>query len=172
MRIYIALACLLLACAPAHAKTPQVGDMAPPFELTLADKSKVTLTDLRGKVIILNYWATWCAPCLEELPLLESYYQVGQQHGLRVYAISTADSGPVSRLSKMLDKLTLPLVRRIKGKYPSPTALPTNYVIDRYGRIRYVNAGAFTLDSLNKIVIPLLNEPPPPVPKVPENVSG
>ena len=158
-RLIIAL--LMIMASPAMAGTPKAGDIAPPFTLTLVDGSKVTLDDLRGKVVVLNFWATWCGPCKAELPLIDSYYAITQKNGLRVFAITTEDSLPLFKLKKLFEIMHIPSVRRISGSYAYIGGLPTNYVIDRSGYVRYAQAGAFDLDTLNKILIPLLQEPPP-----------
>jgi thiol-disulfide isomerase/thioredoxin len=75
--------------------------------------------------LILNFWATWCAPCKEELPLLDTYFRIDEKAGLRVLAV------------------------------------PTNFIIDRNGVLRYAKAGALTLDDLNTLLVPLLREPEP-----------
>lgn len=142
-------------------KAPKVGDLAPPFELTLVDGSKVTSEQLRGQVVVLNFWATWCGPCKTELPLLDGYFHLQKAHGLKVFAIATEDSLPPYMLKKLFAQLRLSSVKRIKGNYPVMTGLPTNYIIDRSGHVRYAKAGAFDLDDLNREIVPLLNEPAP-----------
>lgn len=138
-----------------------VGKPAPGFELTMLDGAKVKLADMRGQVVILNYWATWCAPCKHELPLLDAYYKINKPHGLRVFAITTEDSVPLSQLKPLAKVLTIPMVRRMKGDYDILAAVPTNFVIDRAGVLRYAKAGSFDLDDLNTIVLPLLREVAP-----------
>lgn len=138
-----------------------VGTRAPDFELTMLDNSKVRLADLRGQVVVLNFWATWCGPCRAELPLLDTYYRARSNRGLRVIAIATEDSLPVFKLKPLFAAMAIPSARRIKGPYDIMGALPTNYVIDRTGVIRYAKAGAFTLDELNGVLVPLLNEAAP-----------
>lgn len=161
MRKWIWLFALALFAGPAAAAPPKVGDVAPPFTLELVDGRKVSLEDLRGQVIVLNFWATWCGPCKTELPLLDAYYQVNAEHGLKVFAITSEDSVPIARLKKLFATMTIPSVRHIRGEYRDLKALPTNYVIDRGGHVRYARAGAFELDDLNALLIPLLNEPVP-----------
>ena len=143
------------------AKAPKVGDAAPNFELTLMNGTKVSLEQLRGQVVVLNFWATWCGPCRRELPLLDAYYDLRKPVGLRVYAVATEDSAPPSMLKKLFGELRIPWVKRIKGPYPILGGVPTNYVIDRAGKIRYAKADAFDLDDLNNILVPLLREPTP-----------
>ena len=152
----------LLVAAPATAAGPRVGQPAPDFQLTLVDGSHVRLSELRGQVVVLNFWATWCVPCRAELPLLDGYYRVAQRHGLKVFAATTEDSLPLYRLQRVFAAMAIGAVRNMRGPYaPIEGAVPTNFVIDRAGRIRYAAAGAFTLAELNRILIPLLNEPAP-----------
>ena len=132
--------------------------MAPRFTLTLVDGTTVTSTELRGQVIVLNYWATWCGPCKTELPMLNRVYQLRKDRGLRVFAVATEDSLPNYRLKKLFDLLAIPAVRKVKGPYGVLEGVPTNYVIDRNGRVRLAQAGALDLADMNSKVLPLLDE--------------
>jgi cytochrome c biogenesis protein CcmG/thiol:disulfide interchange protein DsbE len=161
-RLFLALLLLGAAVTPALARDPQVGEPAPDFQLTLVDGTHVRLSELRGQVVVLNFWATWCVPCRAELPLLDGYYRVVQSHGIRVFAATTEDSVPLFRLQRVFAAMRIGAVRNLRGPYqPIGGAVPTNFVIDRAGRIRYAAAGAFNLDALNRILVPLLNEPAP-----------
>jgi len=152
----------LLVAAPAMAAGPRVGQPAPDFQLTLVDGTHVRLSELRGQVVVLNFWATWCVPCRTELPLLDGYYRVAQRHGLKVFAATTESSLPLYQLQHVFAAMAIGAVRNLRGPYePIDGAVPTNFVIDRAGRVRYAAAGAFNLDDLNRVLIPLLNEPVP-----------
>ncbi len=157
-----ALAMLGGLSASVAAKDPKVGVAAPKFELTLVDGTKVSSDELRGQVVVLNFWATWCGPCKRELPLLDAYYRLQKQHGLRVFAVATEDSLTERQLKPLFAALAVQSARRIKGPYADMQALPTNFVIDRAGVVRYAKAGAFDLDELNTLLVPLLKEPAPP----------
>lgn len=153
---------VLLLASGAAAKQPAVGQAAPDVDLQLLDKSHLLLSSLRGQVVVLNFWATWCGPCRQELPLLDAYYRAQARHGLRVFAVATEDSVPLSRMKPLFQTLSITPVRRLKGDYALVgDALPTNYVIGRDGRVRYAKAGAFTLDELNEVLVPLLKETAP-----------
>ena len=158
------LACAMMACAGTlEAASLKVGDPAPDFHATQFDGRKVSLADYRGQVLLINIWATWCAPCRKELPTLDAYVQAAGKWGLRMLAVTTEDSAPMSLLKKVQGVMTIPMARRFNGKKYDlvKNAVPTNFVIDRAGVVRYAAAGALDLDALNRILIPLLNEPAP-----------
>ena len=162
IRLAIVAALLTASGAGAAADryaSPLVGKPAPDAELTLIDGSKVRLADLRGQVVILNFWATWCGPCKAELPLLDNYYRLRKDNGLRVFAVATEDSLPAYKLKPLFAAMTIPSARRIKGPFTVLGALPTNYIIDRAGIVRYAKTGAFDLDALNGLLVPMLREP-------------
>ena len=152
---------LAMVAAPGAAKQPVTGQHAPAVELTLMDGSKTTLAEHRGEVVVLNFWATWCVPCRKELPLLDAYYRKLRDHGLRIYAVSTEGSVPNSQLKPLFAAMAIPSVRRLEGMSDEMPAVPTNYIIDRTGVVRYAKAGALELNDLNRELIPLLNEPAP-----------
>ncbi len=155
------VAVVLVSAAPVHSKNAPnviVGELAPPFELAMVDGTRVKSSDLLGKVVVPNYWATWCGPCKTELPLLDRYYKIQKDHGLRVFAITTEDSLPLSSLRKLFAAMEIPAVRNVRGDYKVLGGLPTNYIIDRSGRVRFAKAAAFNLDDLNRELVPLLQE--------------
>jgi peroxiredoxin len=159
----IGLGFLLTGAALALGGTarPRIGQPAPDLQLTLVDGSHVRLSELRGQVVVLNFWATWCVPCRQELPLLDRYYRLQQSHGLKVFAITTEDSVPINQLRRVFAVMAIPSARAIRGPYDALDGVPTNFVIDRAGRLRYAASGAFSLDLLNATLVPLLNEPAP-----------
>jgi peroxiredoxin len=165
MRFMIAVAAALSFAAPSAAlagSKMKVGQPSPDFELTLMDGSKIKLSQMRGDVVLVNFWATWCAPCKKELPLLDGYYRVAQKYGLRAFAVTTEDSVPNSKLKPLFDVMAIPAAKRVKGgALADVEAVPTNYVIDRAGVVRYASPGSFDLDDLNRVLIPLLKEDPP-----------
>jgi len=140
---------------------PEVGKPAPNFQVVTFDGSKVNLADLKGQVILLNFWATWCGPCKRELPLLDAFYRARSQFGLKMYAVATEDSLSPDQLAPVQKVVSFPMIKRFKGDYGKIKALPTNIIIDRAGIVRYAKAAMFELDSINEELVPLLNEPAP-----------
>jgi peroxiredoxin len=153
------VACLAaLASANAVAKHPVVGEPAPDFQAQTLDGEKITLADFKGQVLVINFWATWCAACKKELPLLDSYYRIQEKSGLRVLAVSTEDSLQRRKLTAIAAALAIPMVRGFKGHYGPLKDIPSNFIIDRAGFLRYEKAAALTLDEMNAVLLPLLRE--------------
>jgi cytochrome c biogenesis protein CcmG, thiol:disulfide interchange protein DsbE len=153
-----------LALSPLAASArprPVVGQPAPDFHAVTFAGEKVALADFRNEVLILNFWATWCGPCREELPLLDAYYRAQQRFGLRVLGVTLQEQVPIQDLKPLASKVSFAMARHFWGPYGDGDAVPTNYVIDRAGVLRYAEAGAFTLPLLNSMLVPMLNEPPP-----------
>jgi cytochrome c biogenesis protein CcmG/thiol:disulfide interchange protein DsbE len=171
MRVWRPAAVIAVAVwvmAGAAQSAPKVGQPAPDFTVTTFGGHTVKLADLKGDVIILNFWATWCGPCRVELPLLEAYFRIYNKYGFQVLAVATEDSVPDNQLKPLAAQLTIPLVKRMKGPYHDLDGVPTNYIIDRSGKLVYAKATALDLDSLNTIIVPLLNEPVPEAPPAPQ----
>ena len=161
----LALAALagLGAVASAKPQQPGVGQPAQPFTITTFAKQKVRLADLRGKVVVINYWATWCAPCKAEMPMMDAVHRRFQDNGLEIFAVTTEDSVPPYQLRRVASLLSFPLATKLAGLgYGAINgAVPTSYVIDRNGTLRYAKSGAFDLESFQAVILPLLREPAP-----------
>jgi len=152
-------ALLLLGASPGKAPTP--GFAAPAFTLTTFDKRKVTLAEMKGKVVVINYWATWCAPCKAEMPMMHRYFKANQARGLEMFGVTTEDSVPKAQLKKVSDVLSYPLSNRMTGNYGSiDNAVPSTYIIDRKGIVRHAKKGAYTDREFKAALDPLLAEAP------------
>ena len=140
----------------------KIGRPAPPFTVTTFDKQKYSLPDLAGKVVVLNFWATWCAPCRVELPMLDGYLRRRPDTDLKLFAVTTEGSVPNSKLKTLASVLSFPLATSISGHAYGPLdGVPTNFVIDRTGIVRYAQSGAFTEEGFDRVVGPLLAAPAP-----------
>jgi cytochrome c biogenesis protein CcmG, thiol:disulfide interchange protein DsbE len=159
--VAISVAAAALPAAALAGPPARVGQPAPDFALTTFDKRKLTRADLKGKVVVINYWATWCGPCKSEMPMMSAVHMALKARGLEIFGVTTEDSVPDYKLKKLASVLSYPLVSRFKGSgYPMLDGVPTSYVIDRRGIVRYAKAGSFQGDDFARLVVPLLNEAP------------
>jgi peroxiredoxin len=157
------LAATALACAMAGgASAADLNKPAPDFTIHPFKQPKLTLSDLKGKVIVLNYWATWCTPCKAELIAFDNYLKAHPNSDLKVFAIETERSLPGYFVAKMQGVSHFTLATSLDGRgYHVLDGVPTSYVIDRNGVIRHAKAGAFNEQSFAQLIEPLLAEPAP-----------
>ena len=143
----------LASRAPAAANTggapppsPREGFSAPDFTLDLLDGGQVTLSDLRGKAVLINFWATWCPPCRAEMPAIEAVYRSHKDLGLEVLAVNITNQDDQAAAAAFVEELELtfpvPLDRTgaVSASY-NLRGLPSTYFIDRHGVIRSVVVG-------------------------------
>jgi peroxiredoxin len=120
-------------------KKSSVGYFAPNFKLRNIKGNYESLDSYRGGVVVLNFWATWCAPCRIEMPSFEKLYRRYRSEGVTVLAI-TLDKNSENKIKSFVDEygLSFPILLDEKGEverlYPSMT-IPFTYIIDRQGRI-------------------------------------
>ena len=118
---------------------PKEGYLAPKFTLRNLRGNLEGLDDHAGKVIVVNFWATWCAPCVKEMPSFETLYRRFRSQGLTVLAVSL-DKDRSAKVQEFVDKykLSFPVLLDTEGVaeklYPSFT-IPFTYVIDKQGRV-------------------------------------
>ena len=142
----------------------QVNFAAP--ELTLTDTQGVerSLADYRGQVVLVNLWATWCIPCREEMPALQSFYDNHKDEGFTVIAINDGD--PLADIAKFAEdyELTFPIwldPTYIATEQAFKTLnLPSSFVIDRDGIVQLLWVGGISRAMLEEHVTPLITEEP------------
>jgi cytochrome c biogenesis protein CcmG/thiol:disulfide interchange protein DsbE len=158
--VSVVLSAWIIASAGCGAASAEVAiDVAAP-SLVMSDLNGGTF-DLRqqqGKVVLVHYWATWCAPCRKELPLLNSFYRRHHVEGLEAVGISAdhrQDFGKMRKVSATLAYPTATLEGISDNGFGPPQGFPLTYVIDRAGIVR---ARFVDLDErmLNDAVLPLL----------------
>lgn len=122
------------------------GDEAPNFQLRDLNGRLVALSDLRGKVVLLNFWATWCGPCRVEMPAMEELYRRYSRKDFEILAVSTDPQGAaVTRPFQEEHQLTFPILHdsdfRVGLTYGART-LPMTFMVDRDGIVRQQIFGA------------------------------
>ncbi|MCF7740682.1 MAG: TlpA family protein disulfide reductase [Candidatus Marinimicrobia bacterium] len=137
-----------------------IGSEAPEFELETLSGEKVTLDQFEGKVVLLNFWATWCPPCKKEIPDLDKMHSEHKSRGLEVVGI-TLNSGTPEKIQQFVNnndmnyhvltgeqKYTMNLAK----KYDNITGIPTSFVIDRDGVVRHKWVGPRSKEQFMKII--------------------
>jgi cytochrome c-type biogenesis protein len=147
-----------------NAPTPekQTFTPAPDVKFTRLDGSPFRLNDLRGRVVLLNFWATWCIPCRSEIPSLSAMQKDLEGKGLSVIGVSYDDTADlIQQFQKDIPQsYQIVLGGREVGSELPASPLPTTYIIDRQGRIRDKLIGERTRDAFESIIKPLLDESP------------
>jgi peroxiredoxin len=138
-----AAAALLLVGAPARALDKD--KPAPDFELKNAGGEAVSLSSLRGKVVLLDFWASWCEPCKKELPLLAALAKKLKPRGVEVLAVNIDEKRANAEQFLKAHKVVLEVLFDEGGKVAAarydPPTMPTSFVIDADGVVRHVNSG-------------------------------
>lgn len=132
---------------------PRIGATAPPLQLPLLDDNSFILSDLRGQVVVLNFWATWCVPCRIEMPALQTLYE--QSQGVRVIGINLGESPETAR--QWVDDLHLTFDIALDRDGYAATLYqlrgqPSTYVIAPDGVISQIFYGAVDISALETAV--------------------
>jgi len=135
---------------------------APDVQFTKLDGSPMRLQDLKGRVVLLNFWATWCIPCRNEIPSLSAMNKDLEARGLSVIGVSYDDTADlVQDFQKDIPQsYQIVLGGRDVGSTLPASPLPTTYIIDRQGRIRDKLIGERTREAFEAVIKPLLDEQP------------
>lgn len=144
------LALILISPALVHASSDLIGSPAPGFALPDMQGAVLSPQSLRGRVVFLNFWATWCVSCREELPELQTLFKKYGDEGFDVIGICV--DGSVTTIERFMQEasITFPILLDPDGKAADAyrlTGLPVSYILDRNGIVRYRHEG-FGKDSL------------------------
>jgi peroxiredoxin len=152
---------LVLGCRFALAAA-DVGQPAPPLTASELDGRVFDLGALRGRVVIVNFWATWCPPCRAEMPALDAFYRQYHERGLDMIGISADRARDHGDVVKVMQAFTYPAAMLRDAKvngFGAPAALPETFVVDQAGVVRAMfraDQMAVTEQSLGAAVLPLL----------------
>lgn len=135
---------------------------APDFTLTDLEGNEISLSDYKGKVIFLNFWATWCPPCRAEIPGFVEMYEKHKDMGMKILGISLDEAGK----KKVLDfvkkyKINYPVAlgtNKIVRDYRPGNFVPSTIIIDKYGKIRHKHIGYLNKRTLEKYFLQLAKE--------------
>ena len=138
---------VLFAAGCGGSPGPRVGRAAPAFSLpSLADGSSVTLDQLRGKVVLLNFFASWCPACRAEMPFLQAAWEEVRDEGVAFLIIDIAEDDEVVARFMEDRGFTIPVIMDQTGDVATRyniSALPTTFILDREGVVRNITVGAF-----------------------------
>ncbi len=138
--------------------SPATRTAAPKITGTMLDGDSFRLSQLRGDVVVLNFWASWCAPCRLEAPELEKTYQKNKSDGVRFVGVNIRDDKDKARAFEKSFGVTYPSLHDAPGKIAisfrdvPPSTIPATIVIDRKGRIAAVFREAVLHAELNRVV--------------------
>jgi peroxiredoxin len=128
---------ILVACGP-DAKVVKIGDAAPDFNLVDRQGKTWTLSELRGQVVFVNFWATWCPPCREEMPSMQRLYDMMPKDKFKMLAILNNDDPALADSFATKLGLNMPILNdqaNIVGPTYGLTGMPETFIINKKGRI-------------------------------------
>jgi peroxiredoxin len=154
----IVFAAIVMSVSPASGLGQQ--GKAPQFELKDVNGRTVRLGDYQGKVVLINFWATWCPPCRAEMPDLVRLQREHAKEGLQIIGITypPEQKDRVRRFARSL-KVNYPIIlgtRELKARFSSDETLPLTVVIDRDGKVSEIISGILLREEFDEKIKPLL----------------
>ncbi len=136
---------------PAEEKPKPLIESAPDFTLESLEGGKVSMSELKGNPVFLNFWASWCTPCREEMPDIDKIYRTYRKKGLRVYAVNSRESRRVIEKFKENTGVDIPILLDKTGsvsKLYRVFGLPVSYFIHRDGKVAASVIGKMTYEDM------------------------
>lgn len=159
---FAAAVVVVAGLGPAAHAAADIGQTAPSLVVKQLDGQTFDLSALRGKVVIINFWATWCLPCREEMPALNAFYRRYHDQGLEMIGLSAERPRARSEVTKVMQSFSYPaamLNDSTADGFGTPSVLPITFVIDRAGVVRVrltPSETSLTEKGLADVVLPLL----------------
>ncbi len=138
------LSAALAACFAGQLAAAAPSGPAPDFTLKSRSGENIKLSELRGQVVMINFWASWCGPCRQEMPLLDQLYQRYQPMGFTLLGVNVEEDGTAA--DKVLKEIpvSFPVLydnrNQVSERY-QVSAMPSTFLIDRDGQVRYLHKG-------------------------------
>lgn len=148
--------CALMALPGLHAHGVAISDEAPDFTLKSLKGSNLRLEEYRGQVVLINFWASWCGPCRQEMPVLDRLHNRYEDAGFLVLGVNV--EGEAKPAQKIVDKtnVTFPVLidkdQKVSELY-NLEAMPSTIVVDRDGIVRYIHRGYKPGDEVKYVEI-------------------
>lgn len=141
--LFVAVGLSFLA-ASSLASSDMIGQKAPDFALKSSTGENLRLSEYRGEVVMLNFWATWCGPCRQEMPLLDDLYNRYERVGFKLLGVNIDDNS--QRAIDMMKELGVDFpvlfdASKDVSKLYEVNAMPVTVILDREGNVRYVHKG-------------------------------
>jgi cytochrome c biogenesis protein CcmG, thiol:disulfide interchange protein DsbE len=152
----------IVASTPRARADSELGQPAPALVIEELNGNTFDLAAQRGKVTIVNFWATWCPPCRKEMPALDAFYRRYHLQGLEMIGLSADRPHDRSEVAKVMQSLSYPAAMLDDARsdgFGDPSALPVTYVVDANGIVRAKftpDDKLLTEESLSAAVLPLL----------------
>ncbi len=144
LRPLAALALVFWAVGIAHGRVPDIGSPAPDFTLPSNSGKNLKLSEYRGQVVMINFWATWCAPCRQELPHLNRLYDRYRKAGFVLLGVNVDDNPKVAQDMAGQLQVRFPVLydtaKRVSRRY-DVDAMPMTLIVDRGGKVQYLHRG-------------------------------
>lgn len=135
---------VLSAVGNAHARMPEIGAAAPDFTLRSSTGKNLKLSEYRGQVVMINFWATWCAPCRQEMPHLNRLYEQYRKAGFMLLGVNIDDNPRAAEAMAAHLKIRFPVLydtgKQVSKRY-DVDAMPSTVIVDRDGKVQYIHRG-------------------------------
>lgn len=136
-----------------------VGDPAPDFSLQTLDGETLKLSDMKGTAVVLNFWASWCGPCKDEMPALQSVARKYENQGVKVLAVNQQESPEVARQYLRENNLDFLVLLDSRGRLSETyrvRGIPATFFIDKNGVLQYLSAGSLNESAFDRRIRDLI----------------
>jgi thiol-disulfide isomerase/thioredoxin len=161
------------SASPSAAPVPALrGKPSPAFELSDLGGAKVHPSDFKNKVLLVNFWATWCAPCIVEIPWFIDFQKKYGPQGLQIIGISLDETGAKDVVPFVKKhNMTYPILLgddKVAQQFGGILGLPTTFIVDKEGKFYSMHRGLVSRENVEEELVALLGKSDPSIPSTPE----